>query len=184
MIVTLSSKNPSKLDASRHACTRVFGESCVVRGIECLEDLPEQPLGQDETRSCALARARFALDKDPEAEYGVGLEGGVSFDGWLINCVAVIRRRRPGSNNEENHVWGLSFPLPPAAADRILRNKEEMGPVMDDLLKSSQSKGKLGSIGVLTDGHLSRAQMWESALITAFIPFLNPELYPPSSTGN
>ena len=78
----------------------------------------------------------------------------------------------------ESISYGLSFPLPKEAAERILKTREEMGIVMDELLSTKgASKTVGGVIQQLTNGVLSRSEMWESALISAFIPFLNPTLY-------
>ena len=169
--VVLCSTNPAKVAACEAVCKRLFPSGCLVLTKE-LKGLVDQPIGYAETQKCALLRARHAVDDN--CDYGVGLEGGVSHDGWLINCVAVVSK-----SGKENHAWGLSFPLPQDAATRILLNKEEMGPVMDDIFsKHGSSKSVGGAIGQLTNGLVSRADMWETPLTCGFIPFMHPKLYP------
>lgn len=168
--IVICSTNPAKVAACRTACKRIFPMMTI--STKEMKGLVDQPIGQQQTKECALLRAKFAL-KETNCDYGIGLEGGVSPDGWLINCAAVVDK-----TGKESHVFGLSFPLPKAATLRIVSKGEEMGPVMDDLFsKQGSSKSIGGAIGQLTDGIISRAEMWESPLICAFIPFLNQKMY-------
>ena len=92
----------------------------------------------------------------------------------MINCAVGVAK-----SGIESHAYGVSFPLPREAANRILFNKEEMGPVMDEIFfKAGSSKSGSGAIGELTLGRVSRTEMWQVPLICAFIPFLHPKLYP------
>jgi inosine/xanthosine triphosphatase len=168
--VALCSASPAKVAATKTVCEKLFPSASLT--LVELKGLPDQPVGHSETKDCAITRAKHAVAISG-SDFGVGLEGGVSTDGWLINCVAVVSK-----DGKESHSWGLSFKLPEEAARRILINKEEMSPVMDSLFDvEGVSKSHGGAIGVLTNGHVSRADTYVSPLICAFIPFLHPKLY-------
>lgn len=168
--VVLCSTSPAKVGATQSVCERVFPEASVI-SVD-ITGLPEQPLGKAQTKQCALTRARHAVQIG-NGDLGVGMEGGVDYDGWLLSCVAVVSK-----DGKESWAWGSSFLLPKEAATRILFNKEEMGTVMDDLFaKSGVSKSHGGAVGQLTRGLVSRAATLEDPLLLALIPFLNQHLY-------
>jgi len=66
--------------------------------------------------------------------------------------------------------------LPPQVAAR-LRAGEELGPVMDALSGEHNIKQKAGTVGFLTGGLLSRADVWQMGLTLAMAPFLNADLF-------
>jgi len=169
--IVVGSVNEAKFEACKAVCHSLFHSFHL--GSQKTEGLPNQPIGYEETRECALIRARSACKSSEKCDYGIGLEGGVSHDGWLINCAAVVSK-----TGIESHVYGVSFPLPHEAAIRILFKKEEMGPVMDEIFaKEGSSKSESGAIGELTSGIVTRGHMWQVPLVCAFIPFLQPKLY-------
>jgi len=169
-LIVVGSTNPAKTDAVKHICEQAF-PGCTVVGVDVPSGVREQPLGEDETSTGARNRARAALGTVAEARMGLGLEGGVSLDGSLINCVSVVSRE-----GRENLTWGVRFPLPPKIAARALRG-EELGSVMDEVSGLTGSKRKLGAVGILTHGLFTRAEMWRGPVACAFMPFLHPELY-------
>ncbi|MBF5046169.1 inosine/xanthosine triphosphatase [Aggregicoccus sp. 17bor-14] len=171
MRIVVGSTNPAKTSAVRAVCVQAFLQ-CELLEREVPSGVRAQPIGEEETAAGARTRARGALAAVEGAALGVGLEGGVDAQGRLINCVAVL-----GADGRENLAWGVSFPLPPGVAQRVLAG-EELGPVMDALTGLQQSKRTLGAVGILTDGLFTRAQMWQGPLACALIPFLHPELYP------
>ena len=174
MVIAVGSTNPAKTSAVRAVCERAF-PGCTVVAREAPSGVREQPLGAEETARGARARAVAALSTalSTHAALGIGLEGGVDEQGCLINAVAVV-----GADGRANLAWGVRFPLPPGVARRVLAG-EELGPVMDALSGIEQSKQKLGAVGILTNGLLTRSEMWQGPLACALAPFLHPELYPP-----
>jgi len=176
LTVAVGSTNPAKTQAVRAIYERAF-PGCMISAVEVPSGVPLQPLGPEQTRDGARNRARAALAAVPGARMGVGLEGGVDQDGCLINCVAVV-----DTSGRENLIWGVRFPLPPAAVTRVLRG-EELGPVMDDVTGRNESKKSLGAVGILTNGLFTRAEMWQGPLACALMPWLHPELYAPPPSG-
>ncbi len=171
LTIAVGSTNPAKSTAVRTLCERAF-PGCTLVTLEVPSGVPEQPIGAAQTAEGSRNRARAALASVAGATLGVGLEGGVDAQGHLINCVTVV-----GAEGRENQAWGVRFPLPPAVVARVLQG-EELSRVMDEVTGRSESKKKLGAVGILTNGLFTRADMWQGPVACALMPFLHPELYP------
>src|SRR5438132_5206979 len=89
----VGSTNPAKLEAVHRALARL-APGCAVLGVAVRSGVGAQPFGDDETRRGALQRARAAR-LHVDADLGLGLEGGVVFEGdapWLVSWVAAVDR--------------------------------------------------------------------------------------------
>ncbi|MCU0633905.1 MAG: inosine/xanthosine triphosphatase [Gemmatimonadaceae bacterium] len=167
--VVVGSTNPVKLAATRAVLARVVPH-LVVEGRAVDSGVPAQPWGDSETIAGARARAQGALALEPDAELGVGLEGGVVAEGdgqvrscaW---CVVVDGAGREGTGGS------LAMPLPPAAASR-LRAGEELGHVMDQLAGITGTKHGPGAVGLLTRGLIDRQGAYEMLVTYALAPWL------------
>lgn len=172
MIVAAGTTNPAKLKPVQAVFGQVF-MGAQVTGLSVPSGVREQPIGEEETFLGAINRAQAALAGVPGAAWGVGLEGGVRFDlrgCWLFGAVAVVG----GARLEVGRTAELK--LPPQVAARIGAG-EELGPVMDALTGEQNTKQKAGTVGFLTNGLLSRADVWQMGLTLALAPFINPEMY-------
>ncbi|WP_407540006.1 inosine/xanthosine triphosphatase [Deinococcus radiomollis] len=172
LLVAAGTTNPAKLKPVQAVFGQVFAGTQVT-GISVLSGVREQPIGEEETFLGAVNRAQAALAGVPGAAWGVGLEGGVRFDlrgCWLFGAVAVT----DGKQLEVGRTAELK--LPPQVAARINAG-EELGPVMDALTGEQNTKQKAGTVGFLTNGLLSRADVWQMGLTLALAPFMNPEMY-------
>lgn len=176
MQVVVGSNNPAKVGAAEAVLRRAF-PGCRVVSVDVPSQVPEQPLGAEQTAAGARGRARGALAAVAGARMGIGLEGGLDpATGELINCCCVATPDREGL------AWGVRFPLPPVVVAQVLAGAE-LGPVMDAVSGIPESKRSLGAVGILTDGLLSRTEMWEPAIACALAPHLHPELYSPAPAG-
>jgi len=61
--------------------------------------------------------------------------------------------------------------------ERLLAG-EELGYVIDELTGVAAGKGRLGAVGILTEGLVTREAVWEQAIACALIPHRKPGLYP------
>jgi inosine/xanthosine triphosphatase len=168
MRVAVGSGNPVKRDA----VARVLGDA-TVEAEPVPSGVAEQPTGHAETRTGAENRALAALEAG-EYDLGVGIEGGVatfesSADLFLVMWAAVTDGDQWGRGT------GPSLRLPSNVAGRI-RAGEELGPVMDDVLGTTNIAKKQGAAGAFTDGRMSRTDALESAVTAALAPFLT-DLY-------
>lgn len=174
MRVHVGSLNPAKVRPVQD----VFGTwwpEAEVEGLDAPSGVPAQPVGEAQTREGAVNRARAAL---VGADWGVGLEGGVRFDGdeaRLFGFVAVARTGRSTVRVEVARTSDLR--LPPVVAARV-RAGEELGPVMDKLLGTVDVKRGAGSVGALSRGLVTRSDVWRQAVAFAAVPFLDAGLYP------
>jgi len=98
--VIVASTNPVKLQAVRQGFARMFPAGhfsvCPLMVAAAVSD---QPLTDGETRLGALARAIAAREKLPDAEFWVGIEGGVDqIDGHMaaFAWVAILSQSGEG----------------------------------------------------------------------------------------
>ncbi|WP_311171151.1 inosine/xanthosine triphosphatase [Halobellus ordinarius] len=188
MRIAVGSGNPVKRDAT----VRVFPDATVV-SAPVPSGVSEQPIGHSETRAGARNRAEAALDADvggtdtdaAASDLGVGIEGGVAGVGagaddavdretdadalHLVMWAAVTDGDRWGVGS------GPSLPLPASIGERV-RDGEELGPVMDDVLGESDVAKKQGAAGAFTAGQLTRTDALAAAVAAAASPFLS-DLY-------
>ena len=167
MRVGVGSTNPVKRRATRSALASV--PDVVVESVTVDSGVGEQPFGERETVAGAVNRARNVLAAG-EYDLGVGLEGGVAeVEGteglFLIMWAAATDGDRLG------HGAGPRLRLPDRIAGRI-RDGEELGPVMNDVLGTDDVAETRGAAGVLTNGIIDREDGLRSALAGALGPFV------------
>ena len=170
--VAVGSLNPVKVSAARLALERA-GFDFALQGVAVPSGVAEQPIGMEEIARGARQRAlnaRAALG----CAWGVGMEGGVEFDragdAWLFSVVAIVTAER------DSLARGGQLLLPPRVAAR-LRAGDELGPVMDELLGTSNIKQGLGAVGYLTGGLITREAAFFDCFSRALGPLLHPDLY-------
>lgn len=174
MQVGVGSRNPVKLAATERALANA-GLEATVEPVAVDSGVGDQPVGDEETIRGARNRAEASLGP---RDLGVGIEGGVAEgpDGlYLIMWAAA-------TDGADPHLGGgPRFRLPEHLAVRV-RQGEELGPVLDDVLSTSGVKRDQGAAGVLTGGVLDR----EDALLAAVAGALGPlvaDVYSPDGTG-
>jgi inosine/xanthosine triphosphatase len=168
--VVVASVNPVKVNAVNEAFVSIFKESIEIFSIEVASGVCDQPLTDAETYLGAANRAKEAKNKLQEADYWVGIEGGVdSFGGDFFHAfgwVYIMGREMEGFSRS------ASFPLTLEISQLILQGKE-LGVITDELFGLHQSKQKGGMIGVLTGGAVDRRALYVQPIQFALIPFIN-----------
>ncbi|WP_224447562.1 DUF84 family protein [Haloprofundus salilacus] len=173
MRIAVGSENPVK----RRAVEAVT-DGATVEAVAVPSGVSEQPRGHAETIAGAETRAWHAFDAGEygtdEYDYAVGLEGGVATfdevdDLYLVMWAAVTDGVRVGRGS------GPSVRLPATIAVRI-RDGEELGPVMDDVLDTTGTARGEGAAGALSGGKIDRETALSTAVAGAFGPFVS-ELY-------
>lgn len=153
MIIVVGSANPVKIEAAKLAA-RDLGEVSV-SGLEVSSGVSHQPRSDQETRNGAEARARAALLSLPNAEFGIGFEGGVHEEKeGMYNVVWCSIVDKQGNHFETS---GARFQLPEIIAEGIRQGKE-MGPLLDELLQDANTKQKQGMVGTVTKGYITRTE--------------------------
>ena len=176
--VVVGSTNPVKIAAVRAVLERV-GARARVDGIAVASGVSDQPVGDDETIRGATQRARAVLAQT-DADFGVGLEGGVvdergvdGADGFMRTCAwaaVVARDGRVGTGGS------LAMTLPARVAS-LVRDGVELGHAMDRVTGDQDTKRGAGAVGILTAGLVDRQRAYESLVTYALAPFLTPALY-------
>ena len=59
----------------------------------------------------------------------------------------------------------------------VIEGKRELGLVIDEVAGARDVRSRQGAWGILSKDLLTRSMSFEAALIAAFAPFYNPELY-------
>jgi inosine/xanthosine triphosphatase len=172
--IVVASRNPVKIQAALNGFQRMFpNQAFEAQSVLVPSGVSHQPFSDDETLQGALNRANGALEREPEADYWVGIEGGCEMfnDELSVFAWIVVRSRdRIGKGRT-----GMFF-LPEAVA-RLVRAGRELGEADDIVFNRTNSKQDNGAIGILTDDALDRLQYYEHAMILALVPFKNTHLY-------
>lgn len=166
--VAVGSTNPVKVGATERVLAEQFDAD--VTGVAVDSGVAEQPRGRAETITGAENRAARALEAEPDAAFGVGVEGGVADldDRPGLYCI-MWAAVTDGEAVERG--GGPALVLPDEVAGRI-RAGEELGPVLDDLLDTEGISERAGAAGVLTEGAIDRESALVHAVACAFGPFV------------
>lgn len=198
LTIAVGSKNPVKLAAASEGVRRALecvypNSSFESEGFDVASGVPDQPFGDAETKRGALNRCLAAFESykvshgGSEPSFSVGLEGGCV---WTESSEAPL----PIHQTLECFAWMVvydgkqcgfartcSFTLPAAISD-LVKQGMELGDADDKVFKMLNSKQKGGTVGNLTKGVIDRTDYYIPAIILACVPFVTPELYPPSIT--
>ncbi len=173
-LVIVGSKNPVKLDCTRDAFSMAFSKEFLVNGVSAASLVSDQPVGDAETFLGAINRVTNAKMAFPEADYWIGIEGGVSMDEFGMNAFAWIYiEDKSGLTGKAK--TGI-FYLPNRIA-KLINSGLELGHADDQFFARDNSKQNGGSVGILTLGAVDRKAYYTQAIILALIPFLNKNLF-------
>ena len=114
-----------------------------------------------------------AAELVPNADYWVGIEGGVEDKQGSMSALAwvvVMSKNLMGKGRTG------TFFLPDEVAN-LVREGKELGEADDLVFNRKNSKQSDGAIGLLTGNVIDRSQLYEEAVILALIPFKNVEMY-------
>lgn len=172
--IVIASTNPVKIESTRRGFERMFpGEPFTVRTVTVPSGVRGQPLSSAETLQGARQRVQAAAECLPQADYWVGIEGGIEWDNdgaGSFSWVVVKAGETYGKSRT-----GLYY-LPPQLA-ALIQSGKELGEANDIVFATSNSKQDRGAIGLLTNNVLDRIQLYEHAVILALVPFKNTALY-------
>ncbi len=172
-IFAIGSENPVKINCVTEAAAEFWPESKTI-GVNTDSGVSRQPASDREMLTGALNRARQALDKIPDAHFGVGIEGGTldTTDGmWAYAWVVIVDREGRAGRGQTGR-----FMLPEAVA-ALIREGMELGEADDRFFGRSNSKQQEGAIGILSDGRITRTTLYQPAVTFALLRFVHPEYY-------
>ena len=174
MKIVVASRNPVKIGATEQAFATLFPDAPLeMLSADVDSGVSDQPTSDEETRIGARNRAMAAGDALPEADYWVGLEGGVEVIDEQLMAFAWMAIR--GRNDKIGEARSATLPLPPAVKD-LVDSGMELGNANDKVFSTINSKQGGGAYGLLTNGLYTRESIYTQTLIIALTPFVN-ELY-------
>ena len=171
MKVIVSSHNPVKIGAVKEAFLSRFPmDEIQLVPVNVKSDVPDQPMSDQVTRQGARNRVNNAKTKYPDADYWVGMEGGLDFfDGQLMAFAWMVIA---GSEDRISETRSVTLPLPPRVQELVIGGLE-LGEANDLVFSTMNSKQGGGAYGLLTDGLMTRESVYTQTLILALIPFVH-----------
>ena len=158
----------------------------VARAVET--NIPAMPLTDWQLMQGARERALAVRDilrsRRLDAEIYVGLEGGfhsISIEGeWHT-----FLRGWAYATDGKTGCFGSSpsITVPNALARKVIEGRKELGLVIDEVSGKRDVRSREGAWGVLTRDLVTRSMSFEMALIAAFAPFYNSEMYSNESSS-
>ncbi|HED38260.1 MAG TPA: non-canonical purine NTP phosphatase [Ignavibacteria bacterium] len=172
--VIVASKNPVKINAVKIGFERMFPlEKFEFEGISVSSEVSEQPMDDEETLTGGINRAHNAKAEFQDADYWVGIEGGVEKINNEMNTFAWVVIE---SKYKKGKARTGAFFLPRKIIELVAAGKE-LGEADDIVFQHTNSKQKNGSVGILTENVITRTSYYTETVILALIPFKNIELY-------
>lgn len=174
MTFAVGSTNPVKIQCVAQAVAQFWPTAQVV-GVSTDSQVSAQPMSEQVMRIGAGNRAHQALELAAAAHYGVGIEGGIEdkADGmWAFAIVVIVDRAARHSEGQTGR-----FKLPEGVAQLIREEGLELGDADDRFFGRENSKQNEGAIGILSDGKITRLELYKPAVVFALLPFLHPEYY-------
>lgn len=149
--VALGTTNKAKLNAVKAVLPSI---EIIAKKIS--SDVSPQPFSDHETLQGAKNRAKNILLEVPEAEIGIGLEGGVTIteDGFFL-C-------NWGALTDGKNMFiagGARIPLPLSFLEPLQHGKE-LGELIDVYAAKKDVRNHEGAMGILTDGWLKRNEIF------------------------
>jgi inosine/xanthosine triphosphatase len=174
LIVAIGSQNKAKVGAVKKVFGRVFPDYEIVFVPLATESrVKDQPIQNNETMIGAINRARHARDLSPEADYFVGLEGGVDIGAgghsFVFGWVAII------NVDQRMHLGSSSWvELPNGFHKPLLMDRANLGDLIREIatVDDQEVRQVIGTNGVLTAGFYTREQEFCDAVTCALAPFL------------
>lgn len=174
--IVVASKNPTKIRAAEQGFVQLLPGSYEVRGVSVPSGVPDQPFSDEETLRGAENRVKNARDEEPDADYWVGIEGGVHSEkpneGAIQSFAWIVVTSKQGRTGKARTA---AYNLPEETAS-LLRQGMELGHADDAVFGKSNTKHHSGSVGLLTDDVVDRTSYYVQAVILALIPFKNSKL--------
>lgn len=172
MKIVVASENPVKISAVESGF-KTFYSDVEVESVFAGSGVSDQPLTDRETLLGARNRATEARKKIRDADFWVGIEGGVQAEENGLAAFAWIVIFGAGKKGEARTA---TFMLPQKVA-HLVAGGLELGAANDMVFRQSNSKQKNGAVGLLTQNQVDRTELYRQAVILALIPFINSGLY-------
>ena len=187
MRIGVGSANRAKLAAVRASIQRISSLAPAWSGVEIIgkdveTGVPLMPLTDEElmsgARTRALAVRELIAEGETSADLFVGLEGGfhsIEFEGGRLTFLRGWAYATDGTRGS----FGASpsIVVPDAIVRSVVDGRRELAEVIDEVAGQHDVRSRQGAWGVLSHDLFTRAMSFETALVAAFAPFYNSEMY-------
>jgi inosine/xanthosine triphosphatase len=172
--IIIASRNPIKINATKLAFEQMFPDKIFqFEGVNISSDISDQPMSNNETLKGAINRSNNAKLEYMDADYWIGIEGGVEKKGNEMQVFAWIYIQ---SKEMVGKARTATFDLPKKIIE-LIDSGMELGDADDVIFNRRNSKQKNGAVGILTKDLIDREKYYTHAIIMALIPFNNMDLY-------
>lgn len=173
--IIIASKNPVKTNATLSGFQKMFpSETFEIISVSVSSNVDNQPKNDYETFQGAWNRADNASKEINDADFWVGIEGGIEEKNSEIEAFAWVIIKSINKKIGKGRTG--TFFLPQKIAELIKQGKE-LGEADDIVFGRTNSKQENGAVGILTDNVVDRTKYYTEAVVLALIPFKNKELY-------
>jgi inosine/xanthosine triphosphatase len=173
--IIIASKNPVKINATLSGFQKMFpSETFEITSVSVSSNVDNQPKNDYETFQGAWNRADNASKEINDADFWVGIEGGIEEKNSEIEAFAWVIIKSINKKIGKGRTG--TFFLPQKIAELIKQGKE-LGEADDMVFGRTNSKQENGAVGILTDNVVDRTKYYTEAVVLALIPFKNKELY-------
>ena len=156
--VIIASKNPVKINAVKVAFNQMFPNAIFeFHGLETSSDVSDQPISDNETLQGAINRSNNAKSKYVNADYWVGIEGGVDKKDDEMEVFAWIFIQ---SDDIKGKARTATFNLPRKIVE-LINSGMELGDADDIVFNRKNSKQKNGAVGILTEDLIDREKYYK-----------------------
>lgn len=172
--VLIASKNPAKINAVQIGFTKAFPDAeFEFIGHNAKSEVSDQPVTDSETKTGAINRVKNLKKEYPNADFWVGLEGGILEDELGMHTFGYVYIE---SESQRGISRAGSFLLPPEISE-IIHMGKELGDAIDIVFEKYNSKHDQGAVGTLTNGVVPRSDGFAMGVVLALVPFINKELF-------
>jgi inosine/xanthosine triphosphatase len=173
--IVIASKNPVKINATLSGFQKMFpGETFEIVSVSVSSNVNDQPKNDNETFQGAWNRADNASKEVSDADFWVGIEGGIEEKNSDMETFAWVVIKSINKKIGKSRTG--TFFLPKQITELIKQGKE-LGEADDMVFRRTNSKQENGAVGILTDNVVDRTKYYIEAIVLALIPFKNKELY-------
>ena len=178
VVIVVGSVNPNKVGAIMEIWDSFVGDTkVIIQGVKVPSDISEMPFSRDETITGARNRAANALKEIPDADFGVGIEGGLEYSeqtGYILRAWCVIIRK---SDHREFLGSSTGMWLPESLITYMKVNNVDLSRAIEIILGLSDIGKKDGIYGLFTGGKVTRKHAFIDALQMALWPLQYPEYF-------
>ena len=174
MRVVVGTENEPKCLAVVKAFELVFESTPIIEKVAAESGVTDHPLSGEESIAGALNRINFARDKIGDADYYVGIEGGLISAGehsWELGFIAV--QNADGKTH-------TSVSSGPEMKGKILQDLKD-GLELSDIIQEQYGIERIGSAngfyGLITNDIVTREKAYVEALVFALAPFKNSQYF-------